>query len=187
MRTLKEWFQQGLTKQAYAEQMNVNQEELFKIYNDLTIDEATHQALTELQGKGIQVVVLTADWCGDAMVNVPILMKFADLALIEVRYLNRDENLELMDQYLTNGRARSIPIFVFMNKDGKEIGKWGPRAAFVEQKITELKEGLPEKDTDGYEEAFKVDFLPKARTLFQDESIRTEIQADLLEVMKRLT
>ncbi|MGI9056722.1 MAG: thioredoxin family protein, partial [Pyrinomonadaceae bacterium] len=46
---------------------------------------------------------------------------------IETRYVLRDENLELMDAYLTNN-ARSIPKLIALDAETlEEIGTWGPR------------------------------------------------------------
>ena len=45
---------------------------------------------------------------------------------LELRVIARDENLELMDQYLTNG-SRSIPIVIVLNDEFEEVGHWGPR------------------------------------------------------------
>src|SRR5690625_6161251 len=53
------------------------------------------------------------------MLNIPIFLKIAEIANMPVRFLNRDENLELMDEYLTNGN-RVIPIFIFIDEDGNE-------------------------------------------------------------------
>ena len=54
-------------------------------------------------------LVLTEGWCGDAAQNLPILNKIAsDTANIDLKIVLRDENLDLMDLFLTNG-GRSIP------------------------------------------------------------------------------
>jgi hypothetical protein len=45
---------------------------------------------------------------------------------LELRVILRDENPELMDQYLTNG-SRSIPIVIALDESFKEVGHWGPR------------------------------------------------------------
>ena len=42
----------------------------------------------------LKVIAITEDWCGDAMVNIPILLKLAEAANIEVKMILRDENLE---------------------------------------------------------------------------------------------
>ena len=89
------------------------------------------------------------------MMNVPIFTKLANEALIEPRLLTRDDNLELMDQYLTNGKSRSIPIIIILDKDFNEVGKWGPRSPLVQSEVNRMKAELPEKDSEEYEVAFK--------------------------------
>lgn len=73
-------------------------------------------------------LLITEAWCGDAAHSVPIIHKLASLsAAIDLRLVLRDENLELMDQFLTNG-GRSIPKLIRLDKKTKEVlGTWGPR------------------------------------------------------------
>jgi len=73
---------------------------------------------------------LTEGWCGDAAQNVPAIEKVAAASeLIETRYILRDENLELMDQYLTNG-ARSVPKLIALDASTREVlFTWGARPA----------------------------------------------------------
>lgn len=74
-----------------------------------------------------KLLVIAEDWCGDASNTVPIVAKLADMSPgLELRIILRDENPEVMDQYLTNG-ARSIPIVIALDDDLQEIGHWGPR------------------------------------------------------------
>lgn len=74
-------------------------------------------------------LVITEGWCGDAAQNIPVIEKIAaeNAENIETRYVLRDENLELMDAYLTNN-ARSIPKLIALDAATlEEIGTWGPR------------------------------------------------------------
>lgn len=76
------------------------------------------------------LLVLNEDWCGDAANTVPVLAAFAEAAAnLDLRLLARDENLDLMDEHLTNGRSRSIPVVIVLDGDGVERGWWGPRPA----------------------------------------------------------
>lgn len=79
-------------------------------------------------------VVLTESWCGDAAQNVPVIEKLASLnSNIELRLFLRDENLDIMDNYLTNG-GRSIPKLIIFDKDSEEeLGTWGPRPAKLQE------------------------------------------------------
>lgn len=75
------------------------------------------------------------------------MKRISEVANIDMSLLIRDENLELMDQYLTNGTARAIPIFIFIDKDGNEQAVWGPRAPKVQELVTSMRATLPEKKT----------------------------------------
>jgi hypothetical protein len=76
-----------------------------------------------------RLLVLSEDWCGDASNTVPVLARFAaDAPGVELRILKRDENLELMDLYLTSG-SRSIPLTIVLDEKGNAVGRWGPRPA----------------------------------------------------------
>ncbi|AXI09841.1 thioredoxin family protein [Oceanobacillus sp. 143] len=151
---LNEWFEKGITPSDYIGSMEVNQADLKHVYDNFTLpnDEDFFKNTKE---RNLRAIVLTEDWCGDAMLNTPILLKIAEASDIEVRMLHRDQNLELMDQYLTNGRARSIPIFIFIDENGKEVAKWGPRAEKIQAYVDESQSKLPSKETPEYEEKAK--------------------------------
>jgi hypothetical protein len=85
-------------------------------------------------------LVLTEGWCGDAAQIVPVLNKIALLnANINLKFLLRDENLDLMDAYLTNGTSRSIPKLIVLDEDGSELFNWGPRPKEVQEIFYHMK------------------------------------------------
>ncbi len=85
-------------------------------------------------------LVLTEDWCGDSAVLLPVAERIArDAEQVDLRILPRDEHLDLMDQYLTNG-GRSIPKLIAMDAEtGEELFTWGPRSDAAAAKFLELK------------------------------------------------
>ncbi|TAE05819.1 MAG: thioredoxin family protein [Bacteroidetes bacterium] len=90
-------------------------------------------------------LVLTEGWCGDAAQNVPMLVKFAELnPQIEIRFLLRDEHLDLMDLYLTNG-GRSIPRLIAFEQPATEASAWheffvwGPRPEVAQDLVMRMK------------------------------------------------
>ena len=87
-------------------------------------------------------VVISEAWCGDAAQNLPYIAHLAKASgNVELNIVLRDQNLDLMDQYLTNG-SRSIPKVVFMKADTlEEIATWGPRPNIVQEKVVEFKKG----------------------------------------------
>ena len=84
-------------------------------------------------------IVLTESWCGDAAQNIPVFTKIAEAnPNINLRILLRDENPELMDQYLTNG-GKSIPKLICVDENFNELGTWGPRPKFLQDWLYENK------------------------------------------------
>ncbi len=84
-------------------------------------------------------LILTEGWCGDAAQNVPLFHLIEEAnPNIKVRLLLRDEHLDLMDQYLTNG-GRSIPKLICLNEQGQELFTWGPRPKFAQDFVLEAK------------------------------------------------
>lgn len=74
------------------------------------------------------LLVLSADWCGDAANIVPVLARFAEAVPgLDLRVLDRDEHLGLMDEHLTGGTARAIPAVIVLDERGVERAWWGPR------------------------------------------------------------
>jgi hypothetical protein len=110
------------------------------------LEKTTHltpklQAAAEGLQRKLIWVVLSEAWCGDAAQNLPIwaLVAQQNPEHITLRILLRDENLEVMDQYLTNG-GRAIPKLVCLDAaTGHELGTWGPRPQAVQNLMHQLK------------------------------------------------
>ncbi|HLS09685.1 thioredoxin family protein [Lentibacillus sp.] len=183
---LNQWFEKGMDPETYIESMQENKEALLHIYDHFTPPE-NEEFVQKLKEKNLRVIVLTEDWCGDAMLNIPILLRMAEQSNLPVRLLLRDQNLELMDQYLTNGKSRSIPIFIFIDEDGKEVAKWGPRAEKIQQFVDESRKKLPPKEDETYQEKANemYRFMSKSfrdnTDFWQDvyASIQSTIEADV--------
>ncbi|MBM7600717.1 hypothetical protein JOC34_003128 [Virgibacillus halotolerans] len=150
---LNDWYEKAMSPDTYIESMDKHKENLLHIYDNFKIPDEK-ELFDEIKDKQLRVIVLTEDWCGDAMLNIPILLRLAEVSNINVRMLLRDQNLELMDQYLTNGKSRSIPIFVFIDENGNEVAKWGPRTKKIQQFVDGANKKLPAKDTADYKVKF---------------------------------
>src|SRR5699024_7849720 len=120
---LNKWYERGITKEAYMRDLHKLRDHLHTVYNNLHVHEEDKDTLKEISGT--RVIALAEVWCGHCMMNVPILLKILETANIPVSFLPRDDHLELMDQYTINNK-RFIPIFIFIDDSGNEIGKWGP-------------------------------------------------------------
>jgi Thioredoxin len=86
-----------------------------------------------------KLLVISEDWCGDASNTVPVMAKLAEaLPSFELRVVKRDENPELMDEYLTDG-SRSIPLAIVLAPDWTPVGRWGPRPAELQEFVLTQK------------------------------------------------
>jgi hypothetical protein len=105
-------------------------------------------AAASLTGSYIALII-TEGWCGDAAQIVPVIEAVAQASAGHLRtaYVLRDDNLDLADEYLTNG-SRSIPKLVVLHADTlTEVLHWGPRPAEAQALITRLKaEGMAHDD-----------------------------------------
>jgi hypothetical protein len=142
----KERFKQGMTFQQYVDQMTVNKEKFLENLAAVKVAAEDRAAFHGRRDK-LNVLVLTEDWCGDAITNFPPLAKLVDGAPnVEVRVFLRDKNADLMDQYLNRGIFKSIPVFVFFDDHMKELGRFIERppaiTEYMEQKQLELRRAM---------------------------------------------
>ncbi|CAM1356007.1 MULTISPECIES: thioredoxin family protein [Tenacibaculum] len=85
-------------------------------------------------------LVLTEGWCGDAAQNLPMINKIAkENSNINLQLVLRDENLDLMDSFLTNG-GRSIPKLIVLDDKKNVVGTWGPRPSEATAMVKTYKE-----------------------------------------------
>ena len=143
----KERFQQGMTFQQYLDQMGTNKEKFVQFLQEVKIRPEDREALKKLGGKKLNVLVITEDWCGDALYNLPVLAKLVEgLPHVEMRVFLRDQNPDLMDQYLNQGMYRSIPVFGFFDEKMKEVSRFIERppkvTEVIEQKMLEVRRAL---------------------------------------------
>jgi hypothetical protein len=139
-----------MTYDAYKAQMTRNREQFERNEQNL---ELAPDDLAPFQGlpRPLKVLALAEDWCGDVVANLPILGRLArESGKLDVRVLLRDQQpgTQVMDQYLNQGKFRSIPVFVFLDDNFNELGVWIERPDAVTklraEKMTQLYAQHPE-------------------------------------------
>ena len=131
----KERFAQGMTVQQYLDQMGTNKDTFVKFLGEIKVKPEDKKALESL-GKKLKCMVITEDWCGDALYNVPVLLKLIEgNPSIETRVFLRDKNPDLMDQYLNKGMFRSIPVFAFFDENMNEVARLLERPPKVTEEL----------------------------------------------------
>jgi len=120
----KERFGQGMTAAEYIAQMSMNKDRLVAALNSIALAPRDAQVLERFAATR-RILVITEDWCGAAIASLPFVIKLAEtVPTIETRIFLRDENADLMDQFLKDGRYRSIPVFVFLDEDMQELARF---------------------------------------------------------------
>lgn len=139
MTELEYYYQKGIPYKEYISQIHqsIQQQKPLSDYAEMNMKrservEKTFQ-LSEEEKLQIQqlsnsqrILIISEGWCGDASQSVPVFEIFFQEMGIEPRYIFRDENLNLMNSYLTDG-ALSIPIVIGINDEGMETFHFGPR------------------------------------------------------------
>jgi len=153
--------------------IKLNQARMKRLNRTITLEKATITKLSALKNKLIWVVLLES-WCSDAGQNIPLIAKMADISSnIELILLPRDQNLDVMDHYLTNG-GRAVPKLICLSaKTLLELGTWGPRP----QKAQDIMIAYKANPVSSKEEAIKNIQLWYAR----DKGIST--QAEFIELL----
>lgn len=108
----------------------------FKPYYELGVNrmdralkkyEADEEQTKILESKNFsgKILIISEAWCGDASATVPALVEFFK-EHNDVKIFLRDNDLSLIDQYLTNG-TQSIPKVLILNENFEVTKTWGPR------------------------------------------------------------
>jgi len=120
----KERLAQGMTVQQYVDQMTVNRERFVSALETITVSTGEIERLAPLAGTR-HVLVITEDWCGAAIASMPYVVKLVEqMPGADMRVFLRDENPDLMDQFLKNGMYRAIPVFAFFDEQMNELGRF---------------------------------------------------------------
>ena len=119
-------------------------------------------------------LVLTESWCGDAAQILPVINKIANESEnINLKVVLRDENDELMNQFLTNG-GKSIPKLIAVDKNKEVINSWGPRPSFATKMVADYKEKKGSLDAD---------FKQELQVWYNKDKGKS-VQEDFVEMLK---
>ncbi len=110
-----------------------------------------------VENHGVRAMVIGEDWCPDVWRGLPVACKLAEQAGMPIRLFKRDENKDIMAEFLKDGEFESIPVVVLYDGDHRYLGHWIERADRANEEMKDLRGILAgvERDTPAYEEARK--------------------------------
>ena len=143
-------FSNRMTANEYLSSMMENRDAAAEMYAaaELTDDELEKmREAVEQHGGRIDVAAMTADWCGDAAVNLPLIFKAADeVDGLSIRVF-RPEDLPDVESRLKHEGYDHLPVIVFFDSKRNEIGRFMERPAAANEKVADYWRDKP--DTDG--------------------------------------
>jgi hypothetical protein len=122
-----ERFASGMTWEEYAANIRRNRDKFDYNYEEaaLTDDDAeAFRSLAAAANGPAKVLALGEDWCPDVFRGLPVVARIAEAAGMELRVFPRDDNLDIMNEFLNQGEHQSIPTFVFYTRDHRYIAHW---------------------------------------------------------------
>ena len=150
-----ERFATGMTWQQYREHIKRNREKFEYNYAETVLTDDDAEAFRSLAARPdgpAKVLALGEDWCPDVFRGLPVMVRIAEAAGMEMRIFPRDDNLDIMNEFLNRGESQSIPTFVFYTRDHRYIAHWIERPAKANAELGEIPklfEGLDrEKDRE---------------------------------------
>ncbi len=158
--------------EALANFTRLNLARMERIEKTIGLNDQTLSAVHAVE-RGQIWLVITEAWCGDAAQNVPTIEKIAaESDIIQTRYILRDENLELIDRFLTLG-ARSIPKLIALDVESLDVlWTWGARPKAAQELFFKLKE-------QGIE---KPEIMEELQRWYNEDKGRS-IQAEFVELL----
>ncbi len=133
------------------------------VYNSVRVPAVQREMLAGFP-RQMKLLCLAGTWCGDCVRECPIVQRIAEESpVIELRFLDRDENPELRDALAINNGHR-VPVVVFLSEDYAECARYGERTLATYRKMAAERLG-PACPTgiippgDDYMDAIAADWL----------------------------
>lgn len=155
----------------------LNETRLRRLDKTIKISEENVSKLHALKKHYIWLVIAEG-WCADGAQSLPVFDKMAleTDGKIDLKIVFRDDNEDVMNDFLTNG-ARAIPKLIVIDKaTGNVVGDWGPRPAGAVELIQNYK-----KEHGAVDETAKADLQ---MWYFHDKGVST--QNEIMELMQGL-
>lgn len=130
----------GLEKtEALANYTKLNDRRMRRWDKTIKVAEETQQRIAKFNQK-MTWLIITESWCGDAAHVMPALNKIAELnPNIEIKVVLRDENLDLIDMFLTNGGRAIAKVIMIDDETGEVVNTYGPRPSEATSYVSRFK------------------------------------------------
>lgn len=147
-----ERYAQGMSYAQWMETIDRNQERFVENYEGTTVADDDAQAIRDLMAKPDgphHCLALGEAWCPDVFRGLPVIARLAEATGIELKTFLRDQNSDIMAEFLKGGEHESIPTVVFYTKDHQYIAHWIERPKLANDEMGQLRDiSAPLRDPD---------------------------------------
>ena len=181
-----ERYRRGFGYEAYLGQIKVNKNWFQQLYDNFDLEpqdaEFFRKAAQHLQGAA-KMMVIGEDWCPDVYRGMPVMAKIAKAVGMEMRVFPRDSNMDIMNEFLKEGKWASIPTAVFYTRDHEYICHWIERPALADTEMAEIDAEVRREQPDADDQQIRAAARPRNQERYlgwQQETVR-EIRQMLAE------
>ena len=154
----------GFTYQEYLAQIKVNRDWFERLYQAFHLDsedaEYFRRAAQDPRGPA-KMMVIGEDWCPDVYRGMPVLARIAEAGGMDMRVFPRDSNMDIMDEFLKEGKWASIPTAVLYTKDHEYICHWVERPALADQEMEDSLDAARREHPDAQEPQLRAAARPR--------------------------
>lgn len=175
-------FAKGYTYKDYLTSIKANKEQFERNEKEFHLkdEDARFFASQKQKLAGVQVVAIGEDWCPDVWRGLPIMARIAEVAGLSMRVFPRDQNVDIINEHLSQGKFMSIPVFAFYDASFKSLGHWIERPKIAYEFYDALNKELEGKSEDEARAERRRRMAP------EQEKWRQEMVRELKELILRI-
>jgi hypothetical protein len=186
-KNVAEYFDKGISPQQFIDGMNKNQEDFKSWYEQFNWENEDQKKFFHSISfrDDLRCLIISAEWCGDVVRNVPVVFKALEQTLMPVEVMIMEQFPELMDQFLTGG-GKAIPIVIIADTGGFVLAQWGPRPKHVQEVMTKFKQENPDRDALDYNDKIQVARQEMGRQYGSGTGYQHVIVQELRDILSNL-
>ena len=136
-------WERGFDLREFVAQMTVNREAMTRRFETVQLTPSERAAVAEIQ-RPLRVLVMTEDWCGDSLMNLPILARLTEAAPdMEARLFIRSRWPDLR-AWFAERQITAVPVFAFLDENFQYLGAWVERPKAAYARMAQWNEAHPE-------------------------------------------
>jgi hypothetical protein len=171
-------FASGLSYEAYVAQIKVNQDRFKEFYEGCQISSQDREFFIKagkLAHGPAKLMVLGEDWCPDVFRGLPMMARIAEAGGMELRVFPRDLNLDIMNEFLKDGKYMSLPVGVFYTRDLQYLCHWIERPKMADLERAKFEQEARRANPNATEQEMRALVGGRSRERYpawQQESVR---------------